>query len=352
MPNPYRPEEDENTLNLERNFLAGDLICGIGYGIQIVLYSRCAWYLWKQRKQKRHTLLFLGYITILFCISTIFTAIQARTVQVVYVENRNYPGGPWKFFLASQHESINVIFYATFFLVTFLSDCLVAWRCWIIWSASGMLAASLVTLVPVMMLLSSFVMGTLWTLQSSRPGLSLYSKVPLAYGTSYYALSLSLNVLLTFLIALRLLLYRRTIVKALPEEYGKPYLSIATIIVESAAIYSVFAILFLITYAVNDPVNQTFIAVSQASQQIATYLIIYRLADGRAWGSNTIAPRKGRPNHGQSATPKSPQTTDLDIEFGTPISKDSHTFTSVCPSRQDSGYDRWYNSQERNCNVN
>ena len=52
-------------------------------------------------------------------------------------------------------------------------------------------------------------MGTLWTLQSSHPGLSLYSAQPLAYGTAYYTLSLGTNVVLTALIVARLLAYRR-----------------------------------------------------------------------------------------------------------------------------------------------
>jgi hypothetical protein len=32
MRNPYRPDEDNVTLNLERFFLAGDFVSGVGYG--------------------------------------------------------------------------------------------------------------------------------------------------------------------------------------------------------------------------------------------------------------------------------------------------------------------------------
>lgn len=51
--------------------------------------------------------------------------VQARTVQLIYVDNRDYPGGPWQYFLATQNLAINVMFYATLFLLTFLSDILV-----------------------------------------------------------------------------------------------------------------------------------------------------------------------------------------------------------------------------------
>lgn len=110
------------------------------------------------------------------------------------------------------------------------------------------------------------VMGTLWTLQSSQPGLSLYSALPLAYGTSYYAISLGSNIVMTALIVLRLLLYRRTLIKRMTADHAKHYVSLASIIVESAAMYSVFALVFLITYAVNNPVNQIFLGFASFTQ--------------------------------------------------------------------------------------
>ena len=82
-------------------------------------------YLWKQRAQRRSALFLLADITALIMVETIFVIVQARTVQVLYVDNRNYPGGPWAYFLATQNLAINVIFYVTLFVLTFLSDCLV-----------------------------------------------------------------------------------------------------------------------------------------------------------------------------------------------------------------------------------
>jgi hypothetical protein len=109
-------------------------------------------------------------------------------------------------------------------------------------------------------------MGTLWTLQSSQPGLSLYSALPLAYGTSYYAISLGVNIILTILITVRLLLYRRIVLGVLPEDHAREYVSLLTIVVESASLYSVFAIIFLVTYATNHPVNAVFLTVASFTQ--------------------------------------------------------------------------------------
>lgn len=189
----YGPDEDENTILLERNFLAGDVASGTGYGkeshaslrfdlqlpsvsgIQLVLYTSCALFLWKKRKERKSALFLLAYITALIMVETIFVIIQARTVQVLYVDNRNYPGGPWAYFLATQNLAINVIFYATLFVLTFLSDCLVVgviitfccrymtnpilqlWRCWVIWVSAGRkLYAVLVITFPTIILIASF----------------------------------------------------------------------------------------------------------------------------------------------------------------------------------------------------
>ena len=116
-------------------------------------------------------------------------------------------------------------------------------------------------------------MGTLWTLQSSQPGLSFYSALPMAYGTSYYAISLGVNIVMTIFIVLRLLQYRRTVMSALPAEYAKHYLSIATVLIESAALYSVFALMFLVTYAVNNPINQVVLGIAQATQVSRRYKV-------------------------------------------------------------------------------
>ena len=91
-----------------------------------MLYTTCARFLWNGRKSRgRQSIFLLGYITLLIIVETIFAAVQARAVQVIYIDNRNYPGGLWAYFLATQYLPINVIFYATFFVLTFLADLLV-----------------------------------------------------------------------------------------------------------------------------------------------------------------------------------------------------------------------------------
>ena len=53
----------------------------------------------------------------------------------------------------------------------------------------------------------------------------------MAYGTSYYAISLGINILLTALIIGRLLVYRRTHLAHLPAGHAHQYLSLAALVV-------------------------------------------------------------------------------------------------------------------------
>ncbi|KAM5533527.1 hypothetical protein V8D89_012806 [Ganoderma adspersum] len=284
----YGPIEDQHDINLERFLLAGDFVSGVGYGVQLVLWLSCATYLWQQRQKGRHTTFLLCYIAVLLFAETIYAVAQARTVQLMYVENRGYPGGPWQYFLDTQNEAINVICYVSLCIAISMCDLLVLWRCWVIWTALDHRLAYFVILVPAIMLLSSFVMGALWTIESTRPGQSLYDKVPRAFGVAYFSLSLGVNVILTTLIVARLLAFRRANVAFLPPDHAEQYLSLAALIIESAALYSLFAVAFLISYGLNKPVNQVLIGFAQAAQQVATYLIIYRVADGTAWSKDTM----------------------------------------------------------------
>jgi len=287
----YGPDEPSGTIFLERTFLAGDFITGMTFGILLCMYPACMQLLWKQRRTRRFSKFLMTYLTVLFIILVIFSAVSAGSVQTIYIDNRNYPGGPWSFFLASQNLAIDVIFIATFFLLTFFADSLIFWRCWIIWSASRRRTAIIGTFFPALVLLASFAIGTIWVLQSSQPGLSFYSKIPRAFGVIYYSLSIGMNVVLTLLITGKLLVYRHRFKTTSTSGSPDPvqfYTSLLTIFIESAALYSTFAICFLVSYAINNPINQVFLVFTTAAQQISAYLIAYRLAAGTAWQKDTL----------------------------------------------------------------
>ncbi len=129
------------------------------------------------------------------------------------------------------------------------------------------------------------------------------------FSLPFFVLSLSENVILSGSIALRLLVMRRRHV-VVGAQHGSQYTSIAAMIIESAALYSVFNLCFIVPYIVGHPISGIFLdmlgqvqvcvvfqfyAVQKSHpnrschQIIAPYLIIYRVARGRAWSSKTVA---------------------------------------------------------------
>ena len=106
----------------------------------------------------------------------------------------------------------------------------------------------------------------MWAYQSNHSRLYIYGQLSLYVGTAYVATTLSVNLLVTSLIITRLLLYRKAVLKALPADHTKQYISVATIIVESILLYSFFVVAFIITYALDNPMNRVFIYMGSAFQ--------------------------------------------------------------------------------------
>lgn len=75
----------------------------------------------------------------------------------------------------------------------------------------------------------------------------------------YLSLSLALNILVTIFIVVRLLLQRRRITRALGNLHGVHYTSIVAMIIESAALYSVFSLLLLVPFGLKSPISQIFL---------------------------------------------------------------------------------------------
>lgn len=75
----------------------------------------------------------------------------------------------------------------------------------------------------------------------------------------YISVSLAINVCICGLTVVRLLYHRACISKALGPGYGTLYASFAAMIVESAAVYSIGSLLYLVAYAVNSPLANAFL---------------------------------------------------------------------------------------------
>lgn len=68
------------------------------------------------------------------------------------------------------------------------------------------------------------------------------------FGVAYWGLSVALNVGITLAIAIRLLRMRSKHRGILQDNHTSPYTSVAAMLVESASLYAIWALLFIILY--------------------------------------------------------------------------------------------------------
>lgn len=93
------------------------------------------------------------------------------------------------------------------------------------------------------------VLGVLVVFQSARPNASIWSHSTVIVAIPYFCLSLALNALLSLLIASRLLWHRRSVLKSLGPGHTEMYTSIAAMFIESAALYAIVGIVYVICFA-------------------------------------------------------------------------------------------------------
>ncbi|KAI0060430.1 hypothetical protein BV25DRAFT_961919 [Artomyces pyxidatus] len=274
--------ETATDIFLERTFLASGYLTAFGYGVQLVLYWACVRVLWKSHTRGRRPSLFLiAYITVLCAMNTIWTGTSAYGLQLTFIDNRNYPGGPFGFLLVEFSLPVNVLSLASYIIGNILADALMLWRCWVIWAASIGRKANLVMVVPVLTLFGSLAMAIIYAIETASPA-GFFSQVTVDFGIVFFALSMSLNILLTLMIVGRMWADQGRSSTARRSHYT----SASTIFIESAALYAVSSLLLLVTYSIGNPINQIFLGLSPSVQMIANYLIIYRVAKGRAWSTD------------------------------------------------------------------
>ncbi|KAF8890075.1 hypothetical protein BD779DRAFT_286541 [Infundibulicybe gibba] len=207
----YGPQESPLQITMERYFLATDFISGIGYGAQAVLYSMCAIYLWGQRKEQRSYMFMLIYMTLLLSLSTINQIGQAHRAQMVLIDNRNYPGGPWAYHAKAINDITDLLTVSASFALLFFSELFMLWRCWVVWYSAGRHIAYLVITLPGLMLLGAVATGIRFTLAAAYPKDAILTKDALAWGGIYYGLIFTTNIVVTCFILARLMMHRRKV---------------------------------------------------------------------------------------------------------------------------------------------
>ncbi|TRM69184.1 hypothetical protein BD626DRAFT_544008 [Schizophyllum amplum] len=283
-PSSWRPKEDALTLFSERAWLQGAFLATVAYGMQVVLFASAAYLLYKRKNDIRNVAL-LVYICVIFGLGTLYMGGLLKFTQLCFIDQREYPGGPSAYEDDMFSIPVDMLANVTLVICNWLCDIINVWRCFVIYNGSQYPVWIFLT-IPILMYITSFALGILWLKQVGTVDQSPWDSSGINYTIPYYSMSLALNILVTLLIVTRLLLYRHRVRTALGVTHGTHYTSLAAMVVESAAIYSVYSLLFLVPFAMGHPLAQLFLQGLSPVQNVTTFLIIFRVASGKGWDNH------------------------------------------------------------------
>ncbi|TDL29699.1 hypothetical protein BD410DRAFT_833964 [Rickenella mellea] len=318
------PGEDSSDLWLERSNFSGAFLGGVAYGIHVAVFSATLYFM--TRKSSGQSKPLLVFVCALFTLGTITIACNTKFSEQMWIDDRNIPGGPIAWLETHYSDPVNTLGNAAYIFANFLADGVLLSRLWVVWHYNYF-----IMVIPVLAYLGSTgyffeAMSILTIFQSAQPGASLWTHTTVSFAVPYWSLSLSLNLVVTLLITTRLLMMRSKVIEVLGPEHSKTYTSVAAMMIESAAPYSVTGLIFIICYARNSFVQNLVLPVLGQIMCISPELIILRVSLGRAWSRDTTLHTKGslpRMNQGGrfGSTPNkrsglSDGSTARDISFG------------------------------------
>ncbi|EED84965.1 predicted protein [Postia placenta Mad-698-R] len=277
----WAPDEPPDVLYAEKTWLQGALLSNIVYGVELALFIMCFKLLVRQmdRTNRRRHLILLVFISVLFILGTIFVYSLSEFTQLAFIEQRNFPGGPSAYENDMFWIPVDELGVAVWVIGNWLMDLLLVWRCIVIFSALPGVPIWAVVVLPSILFCASFSLGVLFLVKTSHS--SPYGSPK--FTIIYFATTLALNVMVTVFIATRLLYYQRRARTVFGGMHLPHYSNLASILVESAALYSIFSILFVVPLALNNPLGSVFLQALGQVQTVSSLLIIYRVARGRSF---------------------------------------------------------------------
>ncbi|KAG8215953.1 hypothetical protein J3R82DRAFT_7933 [Butyriboletus roseoflavus] len=333
----YGPNEPANVRLDETTWLQGAFLSSLLCGVQITLSALSFLAVLKQRMRRRLRIALLVYISLLCAIMTAGQQVALLFIQMGFIESRNYPGGPNAFLSDRYTTPVDMASAILFVFANWMMESLLVWRCKVI-CRTGDRPVWIGVVLPSMLLVSEYVTGSLFLYHMMQG-----DYVPVInYALVYSSLSILLNVVVTGVIAGRLLLHRRRMVRQFGPGHGSRYASVAAIVIESASFYMGFVFLVIIFFCVGTSASNILQQAVAQVESIASLLIIYRIAQGKDWKCDAgVSSADWR---GESEPQVEPEVIDIDVvarpaqtsvHAPTVLSKEDETQTPMSESSVD-----------------
>jgi len=270
----------------ERSLYIANAISLVALGVQAVMYILSLYFMSNLNPNhgaKSATRFYALYGLALFILLTIATACNILFGQLAWIEHRDIPGGIPAFIAENTAAWYNTFGTSAGFLMSYLGDGLLVYRCYIIWNSNWK-----VVVLPILIYFTSIAFSILTVDQSAVPGSSFFSGKAVDFGVPYTSLVVALNTLVTILICYRLLSMRRRM-KSVGLEDTDSYTGVTAMMIESAAPIAILGILYTVFNARQDPTSVAFAIMYGTSTGVSPQLIIFRTSLGKAWSKDMSA---------------------------------------------------------------
>ncbi|KAF7326440.1 hypothetical protein MSAN_02512800 [Mycena sanguinolenta] len=265
---------------LERSRLDGMVLDGFTYGIFFLLSIEACVAVWKGGKSarvklsKRQAYFLIAYVVLTFTLGSMGFAANARYTEDIWINFRGGDRDP-SFLITNEFDYwYNRLAIDTNFVMVWFMNLLLLYRCCVIWNYQFLVVALMSAVYLAIISLSIAVM-----ISASNSAVFFNLNIQL----SFLVLSCTYNLLFTILVTIRLLAVRNRITALLGPEHAVTYTSITATLVESASLYFIFDVIFVVTFATHSNVENLILLENCLIQGIAQLLIIKRVAKGREY---------------------------------------------------------------------
>ncbi|KAI0062058.1 hypothetical protein BV25DRAFT_1825922 [Artomyces pyxidatus] len=248
------------------------------YGIQLVLYTQTMRRLFSMKGGRRSAdRFFMLFSTVNLILITIFVAVQSVFGEEMWIVNADFPGGQGAYM-----QEYAAVWYQTMgttasIALNLFSDGFLIYRCFVVWGDYR------IVIFPCIMYTATFALAIVDIWSSGAPHGDYFAGLAVRLGIAYTATSMATNVLVTSLITGRILYIARASSKFFGIEIARSYAGVAAVIVESALLYTVTGIAFLVSYGMGSEISILFLSIYVMCTCVAPQLLVLRVVEGRAW---------------------------------------------------------------------
>ncbi|KAJ8501414.1 hypothetical protein ONZ45_g12149 [Pleurotus djamor] len=264
-------------LALEESINTAGYLGAITYGLHIAVYAAASYFILKSRKPNRYRTQIFN--TLVFALGTIHIATTINFDQHAWIYERKYEGGPYGFLLHEQSRPVTLLGLVAASLADFVLDGFLLWRTWVVWNNVYIL------ILPGLLYIGTIVLTTANIVESAHPYEGTWGP---NLGLACWSMSMTLNMLLAFLLIVRLLWHRRKLIALGINGTMKSYTSVITMVIESSLLSGVVCGIFIILYARQTAAENLLLPMIVQITCVAPQLVLMQVYRGRAWSRTTV----------------------------------------------------------------